>query len=107
MICMKKKLTIPIMAVLAIILIIYLVIFGSKNNPVKIIKTSFPQGDYVQDSRSADEACSDEIKGIEEANVGYKCKLTYSKKVDSPKQFDECIDGASVAGCYVCTFECR
>lgn len=104
---MKKKLTISIIAVLVIILIAALVILGSKNNPVKIIKTSFPQGDEVQDSRSADEACNDNTKEIEAANLNYKCKVTYAKRIDAPNHFEECIDGGSVAGCYVCTFACR
>src|SRR3989338_1640475 len=104
---MKKKLVIPIIAVLTIILIAAIIIYSPKNNPVKIVKTSVGQGDEIRDPRTADEACNDKLQKIEDANPNSKCRLTSSKRVDAPNHWDECVDGGSVAGCYACTFECR
>ena len=103
---MNKKSVILLTIISAIILITLIIIFNSKNDPVKIIKTSVPQGDEIKDPRTSDEACNDELQKIEDTNPNSKCKLTYSKRVDAPNHFEECIEGGSVAGCYVCTFEC-
>ncbi|MBL7055280.1 hypothetical protein ISS07_00030 [Candidatus Woesearchaeota archaeon] len=64
-----------------------------------IIQTSVPQGDYVKDELALEEACN----SIEDY---VDCKLLDSKKVDVMDNLNKCVDGASVAGCFSCTFEC-
>ncbi len=102
---MKKGFLIVI--ILAIILVLLIVIFSFKDNSPKIIERSVSQGDYVRDDRSTIEACNSIIQEVQNSNPNLNCKLIDSKRVDSPDDYKKCVDGASIAGCFTCTFECK
>ena len=53
----------------------------------------------MKDELALEEACN----SIEDY---VDCKLLDSKKVDVMDNLNKCVDGASVAGCFSCTFEC-
>lgn len=72
----------------------------------KIIKRSVGQGDYVRDERSSQEACKTILQSIYDDNSGLDCKLIDSERIDHPKDFNKCVDGATMGGCFACTFEC-
>jgi hypothetical protein len=80
----------------------------AEETPPQIIKRSVSQGDEVYDSRSPVEACNSLIKDIQDSNPTLNCQLIDSKRIDSGEGVDsECVDGASIAGCFSCTFECK
>jgi len=81
-------------------------IAGSGSLP-KVIKRSVGQGDFVRDERSPAEACNSLMEYIRKSNPGLQCSLTESKRIDANQNLLECVNGASIAGCFACTFECR
>jgi len=86
-----------------------------------LIKRSVPQGDFMYDNRNSDNACSSILPEVQVANPGLNCSLVQSKRVDYSEVVDlgtvadientlkdmGCVDGASITGCFACTFECK
>ena len=105
---MNRKLIISLVMTLAIISIAIIIFFSSTNTSPQIIKRSVLQGDEIYDPRSPVEACNSLIKEIQDSKPNLNCQLIDSKRIDSYQDFDrECVDGASIAGCFSCTFECK
>ena len=104
---MNKKLIITLVIILAIIFVIVIIIFSPTSSSPKTIERSVVQGDYVKDSRSPIEACNSIIQEVQDSNPNLNCRLIDSKRIDFSDDWDECIDGASIAGCFTCTFECK
>jgi hypothetical protein len=96
-----KKIIFPAIVILAIVSILFL---NSTDSSPKIIERSVMMGDYVVDTRSPEEACGGITQEVQDSNSGLKCRLIDS---DVPEDSSECIDGASIAGCFTCTFECK
>jgi hypothetical protein len=94
---------------LAIISIAIIILLSSANASPQIIKRSVLQGDEIYDPRLPVEACNSLAKEIQDSKPNLNCQLSDSKRIDSYHQdFDrECVDGASIAGCFSCTFECK
>jgi hypothetical protein len=94
--------------ILAIISVAIMILLSSANTSPKIIKRSVLQGDEIYDPRSPVEACNSLTEEIQDSNHDLNCQLIDSKRIDSYEDFDrECVDGASIAGCFSCTFECK
>ena len=103
---MKEK-RIVYLALIIIVVVagvaLFLLLRKSATNSV-IIKRSVPQGDEIQDTRLQIEACNPLTKEVQAANPNLKCSLIESKLPDT---LDDCVDGASIAGCFACKFECK
>lgn len=69
-----------------------------------IVTASVPQGDEIRDERSPDEACEPLLEKEQYAD----CRLADAERVDAtvPNALERCAGGGSVAGCFVCTFDC-
>jgi len=66
-----------------------------------------PQGDFVLDESLPDDACGAIIQEVQNANPKLYYVLIHSERIDLDDNLDECVDGASVAGCFSCIFECK
>lgn len=98
----------PAAVLITITIILTIVILTACTRPAnseKIIKKSVPQGDEIRDPRSASEACDPITSEVQNSNPGFGCRLIDSERVDGITS-EKCVDGGSVAGCYVCTFGC-
>jgi hypothetical protein len=73
----------------------------------QLIRRSVPQGDFVRDTRTPDEACNTILQEVKDSRPSLNCELIDGKRIDPPDEFEQCIDGASVAGCFACTFQCK
>ena len=105
---MNKKLVILPVMILVIISVAIIIFLSSANTSPQIIKRSVLQGDEIYDPRLPVEACNSLAKEIQDSKPNLNCQLIDSKRIDSYQDFDrECVDGASIAGCFSCTFECK
>ena len=104
---MKNKNFIFRVLIIVILIVIGAGLYNSSRHikPPSVITRSIPQGDLIQDQRSAIEACSSIIQEIQNTNPD--CKLIESKRIDSRAKNSECVDGQSIAGCFNCKFECK
>lgn len=104
----NKKLIYGILVVVVITIVgVGLLVLNKPEISPKIINRSIPQGDFVKDTRSPIEACNSIIKEVQGSNPNLNCRLIDSKRIDSPDDWKECVDGASIAGCFTCEFECK
>ncbi|MDD5109950.1 MAG: hypothetical protein PHI63_01890 [Patescibacteria group bacterium] len=72
------------------------------------VQRSVAQGDFVRDDRSPDDACNTLLPELLGA-YGY-CHIRTADRVDAGGDGSmlkkQCIDGASIAGCFTCLFTC-
>ena len=96
---------------IATVIVIYFITPSLTGGYQKIIKRSSIQGDEIRDERTPTEACSGSImRQVQESNGNLNCVLIDARRVDrSPdgQYITECVDGASPAGCFSCTFGCK
>lgn len=108
---MEKSLLIWVIVVAAIaiffgVLIMNMIKLDFSPSPL-IIKKSVPMGDYVIDNRTAEDVCGSMLIQIEQDNFERNCNITSQEIVQNYTEYGEkCVDGASVAGCFACEFEC-
>jgi hypothetical protein len=74
-----------------------------------VYKTSIPLGDLIPDQRTPEEACSSYLPSVQEKYAELMCNLESSEQVAPTEEdaMERCVDGMSVAGCFVCIFECE
>jgi hypothetical protein len=102
-----KKLLIVELLIIAIFFVIITITFNIREIQPVTVKRSVPQGDFVRDTRSPIEACNSTLPDVQASSPKLKCRLIDSKRIDSHLDWVECVDGASVAGCFACTIECK
>jgi len=82
------------------LLLLFLVLLAGCTVGPRIVRMSSPQGDLVIDTRDPREVC---LSLQQEKKTVQHCTLQEAKASSEER---ECVDGMSIAGCFVCTFEC-
>lgn len=116
----RRAISVAFIALVVVLVIIVVILQTMKKNQNEtknadgaiLVKRSVAQGDYVVDTRKPEDACATLLKEVQKAHPGKICRLIESTSVggagDSTDHItQECVDGASVAGCFACKFECK